>query len=223
VPARHHPPVAEPPDLAGAAAAAVVPADPPDAPDASAAVDRPTHMGRPRAEDRTPAILEAAKELMGEVGYDRLRIQDVADRAGAGLATLYRRWPTKQALVADAIRHHSDAFLPPPLDDPKADLLALYRMLTEKLCGEGEVLSGFLAALRTEPELASVLRDEILGPMRDRARADIGRIVGDDNPHLEMLVDLGPGLLLFRTVMLGEAAASDQLLDSVLELITALA
>src|SRR5579859_7628960 len=93
--------------------------------------DRPTHIGRPRAEDRTPAILEAAKELMGEVGYDRLRIQDVADRAGAGLATLYRRWPTKQALVADAICYHAEALLPPVLDDPRADLLAVYRALTE--------------------------------------------------------------------------------------------
>jgi AcrR family transcriptional regulator len=181
-------------------------------------------MGRPRAEDRTPAILEAAKELMGEVGYDRLRIQDVADRAGAGLATLYRRWPTKQALIADAVRYHAEAFLPPTLDDPKADLLALYRALTEKMCGAGgEVLPGFLAALRMEPELASVLRDEVLKPMRDRARTDLGRMVGADHPQLELLVDLGPGLLLFRTVMLGEIAASDEFLASIVELITALA
>jgi AcrR family transcriptional regulator len=185
--------------------------------------ERQSQMGRPRAEDRTPAILEAAKELLGEVGYDRLRIQDVADRAGAGLATLYRRWPTKQALVGDAIRHHSDAFLPPRLEDPKADLVEVYRALTEKLCGDGgEVLSGFLAALRTEPELASVLRDVVLEPMRVRARADIASIVGEENPHLDLLVDLGPGLLLFRTVMLGETSTSDEFLASVLELITAI-
>lgn len=189
-----------------------------------AASGRPAQMGRPRAEDRTPAILEAAKELMGEVGYDRLRIQDVADRAGAGLATLYRRWPTKQALVADAIAFHADTFLPPVLDDPKADLLALYRALTEKLCGAGgEVLPGLLAALRMEPELATVVRDQVLGPMRARARADLSRIVGDTNPYLELLVDLGPGLLLFRTVMLGEVVATDEFLATIIELVTALA
>jgi AcrR family transcriptional regulator len=181
-------------------------------------------MGRPRAEDRTPAILEAAKELMGEVGYDRLRIQDVADRAGAGLATLYRRWPTKQALVADAISYHSDTFLPPLLDDPKADLLALYRALTDKLCGDGgEVLPGLLAALRMEPELATVIRERVLAPIRDRARADLTRIVGEDNPFLDLLVDLGPGLLLFRTVMLGEVVASDEFIATIVELIMALA
>jgi AcrR family transcriptional regulator len=183
----------------------------------------PAHMGRPRAEDRTPAILEAAKELLGEVGYDRLRIQDVADRAGAGLATLYRRWPTKQALVADALRYHAEALFPPVLEDPRADLRALYGVLFEKLCGDGgEVLPGLLVALRTEPELASVVRDEVLMPMRDRARADIGRIVGADNPHLETLSDLGPGLLVFRTVMLGEEVVSDQFLTEIIDLITSL-
>jgi AcrR family transcriptional regulator len=181
-------------------------------------------MGRPRAEDRTPAILDAAKELMSEVGYDRLRIQDVADRAGAGLATLYRRWPTKQALVADAIRYHAEATLPPVLDDPRADLLALYRGLTEKLCGEGgEVLPGLLAAVRTEPELATAVRDNVVAPMRERARADLIRMVGADNPYLEVLVDLGPGLMLFRTVMLGEAVVSDEFLSTILDLIAALA
>jgi AcrR family transcriptional regulator len=185
--------------------------------------ERSTQLGRPRAEDRTPAILEAAKALLEEVGYDRLRIQDVADRAGAGLATLYRRWPTKQALVADAIRFHRDALLPPVLDDPKADLLALYGALTAKFCGAGgEVLPGMVAALRSEPELASVMRDEVVAPMRERMHADLARLVGADNPHLELLVDLGPALLMYRTVVVGEEAARDQSLGAVLALLDVL-
>jgi AcrR family transcriptional regulator len=192
--------------------------------DEAAAGDRPKpQLGRPRAEDRTPAILEAAKALLGEVGYDRLRIQDVADRAGAGLATLYRRWPTKQALIADAIGYHAAASLPPVLDDPKDDLLALYRAMSEKLCGGGEVLPGLLAAFRAEPELAAVMREHVLTPMRERVRADLSRIVGADNPHLDLLVDLGPGLLMFRTVVLGELVATDEFLSTVIDLVTALA
>jgi AcrR family transcriptional regulator len=191
--------------------------------DASAS-DKPHTMGRPRAEDRTPAILEAAKELLGELGYDRLRIQDVADRAGAGLATLYRRWPTKQALVADAIRYHADALLPPEQDDPKADLLALYRALTDKMCGEGgEELPGLVTAFRMEPELAEVVRETVLVPMRERARADLSRILGSDNSSVDLLVDLGPALLMYRTVMLGEVIGADEFLQSVLDLITSMA
>jgi AcrR family transcriptional regulator len=188
------------------------------------AAARAPHLGRPRAEDRTPAILEAAKALLEEVGYDRLRIQDVADRAGAGLATLYRRWPTKQALVADAIRFHREALLPPVLDDPRADLCALYGALTSKFCGSGgEVLPGLVAALRSEPQLASVLRDEVVAPLRERIRSDMAAILGADNPHLDVLVDAGPALLMFRTVVLGEDVGGDESSRGVLELLDAIA
>ena len=176
-------------------------------------------LGRPRAEDRTPAILEAAKALLGEVGYDRLRIQDVADRAGAGLATLYRRWPTKLALIVDAIRYHADVAFPPPLDDPRADLVAVFRAMTEKMCGGGEGLPGLLAALRTEPELASVVREQVMDPLRARVRADLVQLVGD-HPQLDLLVDVGPALLMFRTVVLGEPAGDD-LFAAVVDLVTA--
>jgi len=185
--------------------------------------ERAVHLGRPRAEDRTPAILEAAKALLGEVGYDRLRIQDVADRAGAGLATLYRRWPTKQALISDAIRYHADTGLPPVDDDPRADLRAVYGTMAAKLCGGAETLPGLLTALRTEPEMARVLREELLAPMLDRTRADLGRIVGADNPLLELLVDVAPSVLMFRTVVLGDAVEADQFLDSLFALFDTLA
>ena len=52
--------------------------------------------GRRSEADREPLILEAANELLDEVGYDRIRVQDVADRAHVGIATIYRRWSTKQ-------------------------------------------------------------------------------------------------------------------------------
>lgn len=184
------------------------------------APDRRAALGRPRAEDRTPAILEAAKALLGEVGYDRLRIQDVADRAGAGLATLYRRWPTKQALIADAIRYHAESAFPPVVDDPRADLLALYRAMNEKLCGGGEGLPGLLAALRSEPEVASVVREQVLAPLRERMRADLVQLVGADHPQLEELVDVGPAMLMYRTVVVGEVA-TDELLHDVLDVVTA--
>ena len=176
-------------------------------------------LGRPRAEDRTPAILEAAKALLGEVGYDRLRIQDVADRAGAGLATLYRRWPTKLALIVDAIRYHADVAFPPPLDDPRADLVAVFRAMTEKMCGGGEGLPGLLSALRSEPVLASVVREQVLEPLRARLRADLVQLVGD-HPQLDLLVDAGPALLMYRTVVLGEPV-SDDLFAAVVDLVTA--
>jgi AcrR family transcriptional regulator len=180
-----------------------------------------SHLGRPRAADRTPAILTAAKELLEEVGYDRLRIQDVADRAGVGLATLYRRWPTKQALIAETLRSKSATVFPAVLEDPVADLLSLYRALTDELCGaKGEGIPGFLVALRSEPELAQVFREEVLEPLRNRARASLSRIVGADCPQLDLLVDLAPSLLTYRRVMLGEDVDTDAFLAGIIDLVT---
>jgi len=181
-------------------------------------------MGRPRAADRTPAILEAATDLLGEVGYDRLRIQDVADRAGAGLATLYRRWPTKQALVADAISHYTEGLLVPVQDDPMADLSALYRAMIDKMGGKGgEVLPGLISALRMEPELAEVVRNRVIAPLRERELANLSRVLGADNPFLDSLVDCVPALALFRTVVLGEVVTTDEFLRKMLDLIATLA
>ena len=188
-----------------------------------AAVERPVAIGRPRAKDRTPAILAAAKALLVEVGYDRLRIQDVADRAGAGLATLYRRWPTKQALISDALRCHTDAGLPPVEDDPRADLHAVYASMAAELCGGAETLPGLLAVMRTDPAVAEVMRQEVLGPLRQRTRHDLARLVGQDHPLLELLVDVAPSVLMFRTVVLGEPVGADDFLAPLFALIDGLA
>src|ERR1700692_4839290 len=63
--------------------------------------DRPTG---PRAEAREQAILDAALELLMEVGYDRLSMDALAERAHAGKATIYRHWSGKAQIVAEAVR-----------------------------------------------------------------------------------------------------------------------
>jgi TetR/AcrR family transcriptional regulator of autoinduction and epiphytic fitness len=58
----------------------------------------------PRIERSRRVILEAALDELGEVGYGALTIEAVAARAGVGKSTIYRHWPGKLALVADAFR-----------------------------------------------------------------------------------------------------------------------
>ena len=189
----------------------------------SAAAAPPVRLGRHRSKAAGDAILAATLELLSERGYDGFTVSSVIERAGVSSATLYRRWPTKQALISDAIRYHADTGLPPVDDDPRADLRAVYGTMAAKLCGGAETLPGLLTALRTEPEMARVLREELLAPMLDRTRADLGRIVGADNPLLELLVDVAPSVLMFRTVVLGDAVEADQFLDSLFALFDTLA
>src|ERR1700712_4178711 len=59
--------------------------------------------GRRRDESKDDAILDATRELLAERGYDGMTMDAVADRAGAGKATVYRRWPSKVQLTVDAV------------------------------------------------------------------------------------------------------------------------
>ncbi|MBB2944338.1 AcrR family transcriptional regulator [Actinoplanes lutulentus] len=61
--------------------------------------------GRPRNAQADEAILEAVLELLNEgQSAAAVSIEAVAARAGVGKATIYRRWPNKEALLADAVR-----------------------------------------------------------------------------------------------------------------------
>jgi len=118
--------------------------------------------GRPRRldEEREQAILRAAYDLLGETGYQGLRVDAVASRAQASKATLYRHWPTKAGLVAEAIRC-CKADSPPPADtgELRGDLLAWFGQISEMITSEeGPLLAGLFMAMHTDPELAAELR-----------------------------------------------------------------
>src|SRR3984885_6925367 len=49
------------------------------------------------------AILDATRELLTTLSYTELSMESVAARAGVGKKTLYRRWPSKAPLVAEAV------------------------------------------------------------------------------------------------------------------------
>jgi AcrR family transcriptional regulator len=174
----------------------------PSGPEATETQETPLR-GRPRAADRTPAILHAVIELIDEDGYDRLTIQDVADRAGVGLATIYRRWPTKQDLVVEALR--SKVVDLPDTGDARADLLTIFTLMATAFAGSGaQLVPGCLAVARDEPEILQALRDNSLCRVRDHLRMLIARVVGEDDPDLDLRVDFGPGVLLQRAMLLGE-------------------
>ena len=60
---------------------------------------------------------------------------------------------------------------------------------------------GFVTALRNDPELGRVFRESLLTEMRDQLRRPIARVLGDDDPDLDLRVDLAPAFLIFRTLI----------------------
>ena len=84
--------------------------------------------------ERQQAILRAAYELLGEAGYQGLRVDAVAARARASKATLYRHWPTKAGLVVDAIRFCKGAGeAMPDSGSLRGDLLALLGAMVARI------------------------------------------------------------------------------------------
>ena len=59
--------------------------------------------GRPRRAGADEEILRATRDLLDEGGYAAFTVDIVAERTGIAKTTIYRRWPTKGALVTAAI------------------------------------------------------------------------------------------------------------------------
>jgi AcrR family transcriptional regulator len=70
---------------------------------ATTAAGRP-RRGRPPDEACRPAILDATLDLVADVGYAGMTVDAVAQRAGVGKATIYRRWSSKETLLLEAWR-----------------------------------------------------------------------------------------------------------------------
>jgi len=165
--------------------------------------------GRPRSEEAHGAILSAAISLIREVGYDALAIDAIAARAGVGKATVYRRWKTKETLVAEAIERIIRAIPIPDTGSTQGDLMVLMRgalgMYQEPQ--SAALLSGLVAAMARSPRIAEAARSGFLATRRDALRRVLERGVarGDlrDGLDLELAIDLLNGPLFYRLVVTG--------------------
>src|SRR6059058_4354106 len=85
--------------------------------------------GRKLSEERSEHILGTVLDVLHDVGYDQLPMQDVAERACVGLSTIYRRWPTKQELVRASLdcERAMEKFV--VTDDPRADVRTFLRRM----------------------------------------------------------------------------------------------
>jgi AcrR family transcriptional regulator len=117
-----------------------------------------------RGEAREQAILAAVVELLGEAGYEAMTMDAVAARAHASKTTIYRRWPGKPELVKAAVDGYVAGRLPVSADTGslRGDLMAVMRAMGGHLTdGFLAMMSGLLHAMRTDPELAGVLRSHL--------------------------------------------------------------
>jgi len=184
--------------------------------------DATPKRGRRLSEDRSDVILATVLELLKEVGYDQIRMQDVADRAGVGLSTIYRRWPAKQDVVRAALECEQAAEKWVTTGDARADVRSFLKELAENLTADGaQTLLGFLATLRSDPEVGSVFRDTIISGMHEHLKALLASELGDDFPDLDLRAMAGPAILVYQSAICGQPMDTDALADRLTELLFA--
>jgi AcrR family transcriptional regulator len=124
------------------------------------------------------AILAATLRLLGEVGHAQLTMEQVAARAGVGKASLYLRWPSKDALIEYAIRQHG----PIVAEVPDTGCLAEdMRHLLHALVRRRDPASTALPAIAGEavrnPQLRDVFRRAITGAVPAAVRTIVQRAI----------------------------------------------
>ncbi|ACU72714.1 transcriptional regulator, TetR family [Catenulispora acidiphila DSM 44928] len=168
-------------------------------------------MTESRAHRREEAILLAAMGLLGDVGYDRMSIDGVAERAHASKATIYRRWPGKAELVAEAVRRYarSAIALPPEGASLREDLLAVLGSLRANLAEQDAALVlGLLLAMRHDAELARTVRQNVLDYKREVFAAVLARAAarGDipETADCQLAAEISSAVLVNRLLVTDE-------------------
>lgn len=172
------------------------------------------------------AVLGATEELLMEVGYDELTIDEVARRAGVHKTTVYRRWPTKPELIADAVREQSAEAVPiPDTGSLLGDLRQLARDVARNIGSEGgsRRSRSIVAAAASSDELARGVnafwahRLEMCAPIVERAIAR-----GELSPDVDggVLIEALVGPIWLRLLVTGELI-DDRLTDQLAELMDA--
>lgn len=180
---------------------------------------------RRRGTDLETAILDATLDLLVQAGVGSLTMEGVAAAAHTGKASVYRRWPSKEDLLVDAMRHAL-----PPLDEGpdtgsiREDLLVLMRsMIAAVNSRSGCAMQAFMCDNSVDKHVIQVVKTRVMEPRhqmlmdalsRGRDRGEVRADAAD-----ERTAQVGPALILHEYLMHGTPvsdAFAVQLVDDVL-------
>jgi AcrR family transcriptional regulator len=165
----------------------------------------PRNARRRRTES---AILDAARELFAEEGFERATIRGVAARAGIDPALVMQYYGSKERLFAAAAHWPSEH--DPVAEAPRDDLpeAALEDLFTRFEGADREAAVALMRSCLTHPAAATVMRDEV---MCERA-AGVARTIGGDEAELRAgllaACMMGLGMARYLIAMPSVAAAS---------------
>src|SRR6202451_3885210 len=160
--------------------------------------------GRPRSGHARLPILRSALKLLGENGFSELTIEEVAAHAGVGKATVYRWWPNKAAIIADAFASSTSRKLHfPDTGSVYTDMSQQMRQLV-KICRSrrGRIVSAMVGGGQRDRDLTRAARERFLWRPRREAYATLRRAIqrGElrDDVDQDLLLDSLYGPIYMR-------------------------
>jgi AcrR family transcriptional regulator len=186
--------------------------------------------GRPRQPETDAAILGATVDLLTEVGIGGTTTTAIVERSGCSKATLYRRWPTRDALILDALR---TALQGRPADievvvDLERELGSTVHAAARRGAAvfDSQIVRAVFPTIAKEllasSEIGEQFRTDVFVPIRTDAKARLLEAIGrgeiDPTVDRDLVFDLVYGGLMYR-VIVGEAvdeAAVEALADLVM-------
>ncbi len=187
--------------------------------------DRP-HTGRARNEAARRAILAAAADLLGQCDLAALSVDKIAATAGVGRQTIYRWWPSKGAVLLEAMIERASSEVPPIdsgtlIGDLEGFLTATFRAASE--ASTARLLRTVMAESLRDPHAGEVLQEftarrrEAMREILSRAEARSELAKGAD---WDLVVDQAFGLLWYRTLIGHEPLARKTALGLARALVT---
>lgn len=180
--------------------------------------------GRPRSSAANRAILDAARAELIEHGFTRFRLEHVALRAGVGKATIYRRWPSKEALSQELLSELAAPHIAvEDVGDTRAELRACASHALRALRDTefGPVIRALLAQIAINPLLGDPFRATVVQARRNEVAHVMARGIARGDLRSDADADIATELLVgpvyFRLIFGGsmEDGFADRVGDAV--------
>ena len=181
--------------------------------------------GRPRDPQIDATVLATTRELLGEVGFAGTTVQEISRRSGVHPPAIYRRWPSRRALIEEAAFSGLTEISVAPTGDLRADLTEFLEAYERSLAAP--------AARAAMPGLLATYQDEVPLPaahwLHLSVRPQFAAILVaapddvDDTLDADEVFDLIQGAVLGRIFVPAIAAqrrSINQTVDMVIRILT---
>ena len=172
-------------------------------------------VGRPRSARSHQAILEATLALFAEVGLQGLSIEAIAERAGVGKTTIYRRWSSKEDVLKDTLELFRSNDSLPHTGNIRNDLLHMAKEARE-LFSRHPLMSNLtlkiIAEMKTRPEIYHAFHEKLIAPrmLQFRQIIEDAQKRGELRPNLDvtLILSLVLSSLIYNSIF-SELLGSD--------------